>query len=86
MAGRIAVVDTKNRFVCWTDRATIHAERLPHRSVHIAVFDRKGRLIIQKRDRYKDTYPGHWDSSCAGHVEESDYPGGPNDQLDEVYH
>lgn len=86
MAGRIAVVDAQNRFLRWTERATIHAHRLPHRSVHVVVFDSKGRLVIQKRDRYKDTWPGHWDSSCAGHVEESDYVAGPDERLDEVYH
>jgi len=27
----------------------------------------------------------HWDVSCAGHVEESDYVRGPDDELDAVY-
>ncbi len=85
MPGRIAVVDAADRFVRWTDRATIHRERLIHRSIHVLVFDPVGRLVIQRRHRSKDTCPRHWDSSCAGHVEESDYLAGPDDDLDAVY-
>ncbi len=73
MPGRIAVVDGNDRFLRWTDRATIHRERLVHRSIHVLVFDPGGRLLIQRRHADKDTFPRHWDSSCAGHVEESDY-------------
>jgi isopentenyldiphosphate isomerase len=82
---RIAVVDADNRFVRWEARRTIHELRLVHRSVHIVVFDSQGRLLVQRRHRDKQTYPLYWDTSCAGHVEESDYVAGPDDELDRVY-
>ncbi len=82
---RIAVVDDGNRFVRWEPREVIHRDRLPHRSAHVLVFDRAGRLWVQKRHRRKLTWPGAWDTSVAGHVEESDYPRGPDDDLDAVY-
>lgn len=64
----------------------IHEQRLVHRSVHVMLFDSRGRLIVQQRHRDKQTFPLHWDISCCGHVEESDYyPGGPDAQLDRVY-
>jgi isopentenyldiphosphate isomerase len=85
MAGRIAVVDEHNRFVRWEERRIIHEQRLVHRSVHVLLFDRAGRLLVQRRHASKQTYPRFWDSSCAGHVEESDYPAGPDDELDRVY-
>src|SRR5262249_42239596 len=85
MAGRIAVVDDANRFIRWEERRIIHEQRLVHRSVHILVFDSAHRLLIQRRHRMKLTYPSYWDVSCAGHVEESDYTGGPDDDLDAVY-
>lgn len=85
MAGRIAVVDDQNRFVRWEDRRTIHEQALVHRSVHVLLFDRAGRLLVQRRHRAKQTHPRMWDVSCAGHVEESDYPGGPDADLDAVY-
>lgn len=84
MAGRIAVVDDHNRFVRWEARRT-RAKRLVHRSVHVLVWDAQRRLLVQRRHADKQTYPRHWDVSCAGHVEESDYVRGPDDELDAVY-
>lgn len=85
MAGRIAVVDDHDRFVRWEDRRTIHELQLVHRSVHVFIFDSAGRLLLQRRHASKQTYPRYWDTSCAGHVEESDYTAGPDDDLDAVY-
>ena len=86
MAGRIAVVDAQNRFVRWEDRRTIHEQQLVHRSVHVAIFDSAGRLLVQRRHAGKQTYPRCWDVSVAGHVEESDYTDGdPDRDLDGVY-
>lgn len=85
MPGRIAVIDAANRFVRWEDRRIIHEQRLIHRSVYILVFDAAGRLLLQRRHAGKQTNPRCWDVSVAGHVEESDYPAGPDDRLDEVY-
>jgi isopentenyldiphosphate isomerase len=85
MPGRIAVVDTANRFVRWEDRRTIHEQRLVHRSIHVLLYDSAGRLLVQRRHASKQTHPRCWDVSCAGHVEESDYTGGPDDDLDAVY-
>jgi isopentenyldiphosphate isomerase len=85
VGGRIAVVDADNRFVRWTDKAEIHRARLVHRSVHVLLLDSRGRLVVQKRHAEKLTDPGRWDLSVAGHVEEDDYPGGPDDDLDAVY-
>ncbi|MBA2540604.1 MAG: NUDIX domain-containing protein [Deltaproteobacteria bacterium] len=85
MAGRIAVVDDQNRFLRWEDRRTIHEQQLVHRSVHVVIFASDGRLLVQRRHADKQTYPRYWDISVAGHVEESDYAGGPDDDLDAVY-
>jgi isopentenyldiphosphate isomerase len=86
MAGRIAVVDDQDRFQFWEDRRVVHEKRLVHRSVHVLLFDTRGRLLLQRRHRSKQTHPGHWDLSCCGHVEESDYlPQGPDHELDRVY-
>ena len=42
---------------------------LMHRSVHILVFNSDNELFIQKRSMLKDSNPGLWDSSAAGHVD-----------------
>jgi len=42
---------------------------LMHRSVHILVFNSAGEVFIQKRSMNKDSNPGMWDSSAAGHLD-----------------
>lgn len=49
-------------------RQDAHRFGVWHRSVHIWIVDSKGRLLLQKRSMSKETYPGLWDISCAGHV------------------
>jgi isopentenyldiphosphate isomerase len=85
MDEQIAVVDAENQFLRWAPRRVIHTQRLVHRSVYVLVFDGGDRLLIQRRHRNKQTYPGHWDISCAGHVGADDYHAGPDDGLDAVY-
>jgi isopentenyldiphosphate isomerase len=46
----------------------VHARSLLHRAVHVLVFDRAGRVFLQKRSMAKDMAPGLWDSSCSGHL------------------
>ena len=82
---RIAVVDDDDCFVRWEARQVIHERKLWHRTVHVMVIDRLGRLIIQRRHRNKETYAGCWDISCSGHVEEGDYDGDPDHDLERVY-
>jgi isopentenyl-diphosphate Delta-isomerase len=64
----LEVFDGSNRLIGQASRGMIHRLGLRHRSVHILVFDRGGRLYLQLRRRQKDQYPGHWDTSAAGHV------------------
>jgi 16S rRNA (adenine1518-N6/adenine1519-N6)-dimethyltransferase len=93
MSTRVAVVDDRDRFLRWEERAVVHREQLLHRSVHVLVFTSARpnadapppRLVIQKRHQDKLTFAGHWDVSCSGHVDEEDYPRGPDDELDRVY-
>lgn len=85
MAGRMAVVDENNRFLRWAERSELHERFLPHRSVQILVFTSDNKLVLQRRHPDKDTYPHYWDLAACGHVEESDYTGGPDEDLDQVY-
>lgn len=85
MKNRIAVVNSHNHFVRWTDRREIHTHQLEHRSVVLLLWNSKSQLLIQKRHSTKMTYPSFWDVSCTGHVEESDYHAGPDDELSLVH-
>jgi isopentenyl-diphosphate delta-isomerase type 1 len=62
------VVDAQDNVIGVRTRGEIHQLGLMHRSVHILLFNSVGDLFIQKRSMSKDSNPGLWDSSAAGHV------------------
>jgi 16S rRNA (adenine1518-N6/adenine1519-N6)-dimethyltransferase len=66
---RIVVVDQNDRLLEPLDRKRVHRENLYHRAVHVFIFNHSGELFLQKRSHRKDTFPGCWDSSAAGHVD-----------------
>jgi isopentenyldiphosphate isomerase len=63
------VVDASDRVIGRERRSEVHRFGLRHRAVHVLVFDRFGRIFLQKRSASKDTAPGAWDSSASGHVD-----------------
>lgn len=63
------VVDELDRVVGRLPRAEVHRRSLPHRAVHVFVWDAAGRLLLQKRSLQKDESPGLWTSSASGHVD-----------------
>jgi 16S rRNA (adenine1518-N6/adenine1519-N6)-dimethyltransferase len=65
----LQVVDEHDNPVRGVERATVHAEKLLHRAVHIFVLNSGGEMLLQQRSYRKDTYPRKWDSSAAGHVD-----------------
>ncbi len=62
------VVDENDEVVRQEKRSVVHAEKMIHRSVHILVFNKKKEVLLQKRSVLKDNFPGHWDTSAAGHM------------------
>ena len=40
-----------------------------HPVVHLHLFDKAGRLYLQKRSEHKDVQPGKWDTAVGGHVD-----------------
>lgn len=63
------VVNERDEVVGRETRRVVHATGLWHRAVHVLVFDREGRVFLQKRSMKKDLSPGLWDSSCSGHLD-----------------
>jgi isopentenyldiphosphate isomerase len=49
-------------------RAEVHRDGDWHRSVHVWILNGKNELLIQRRSLNKDTNPGLWDVSAAGHL------------------
>ncbi len=54
-------------------RETIHKKGLLHRTVHIWLY-KKNEVLLQKRANGKDSHPGLWDISAAGHVDIGETP------------
>ena len=65
----LEIVDAEDRVIGTATRSEIHRKGLLHRAVHLFVFDRAGRIYVQRRSDSKDRDPGKLDSSAAGHVE-----------------
>lgn len=63
-------------------RRLVHRDGDWHRSVHIWLLDERGELLLQRRSEHKDTHPGRWDVSCAGHIGAGD--GGPDTAVREL--
>ncbi len=53
-----------------SDKTVLRGETLGdeecHFGVHICVFNSNGEMLIQKRQPFKDGYPGRWDVSVGG--------------------
>jgi isopentenyldiphosphate isomerase len=55
-------------------REIVHAEGLAHRTVHVWVVNGAGEILFQKRSKGKDSHPGRWDVSAAGHLRPGEKP------------
>lgn len=51
-----------------------HAKGLWHQAVHVWMYNSKGEILLQKRSIKKDSWPGMWDISAAGHVSSGETP------------
>ena len=53
-------------------RSEAHRLGLWHRTVHIGVVNCQNQIVLQKRARTKESFPGLWDISAAGHITAGD--------------
>jgi isopentenyl-diphosphate Delta-isomerase len=60
--------NTGNKIV----RSLAHAKGIWHRTVHVWIRNRSGELLLQRRSLNKETFPGLWDISAAGHISAGD--------------
>ncbi len=59
------------------ERTEAHAKGICHRTAHIWVIRQvEGvyQVLLQKRSSTKDSFPGRWDTSSAGHIQAGDEP------------
>ena len=66
---QFVVVNEQDEIVGYKTRYECHHNKLCiHRSIAIALFNAKGKLVMQKRSKQKDLYPGYYTLSSTGHV------------------
>lgn len=56
------------------NKSIAHKEGICHGISAIALIDKNGRLLIQKRSSNKTTEPNKWDLSGAGHIDADETP------------
>lgn len=56
------ILNYKTRYECH------HNKNLIHRAVGVIVFNKKGNILLQKRNVNKDLFPGFYTISTGGHV------------------
>ncbi|MDD4820093.1 MAG: NUDIX domain-containing protein, partial [Flavobacteriales bacterium] len=57
-----------------TTKLAAHQNGLWHASAHIWIYNANGEVLLQKRSTTKDTFPGMWDISVAGHIDAGETP------------
>ncbi len=63
------IVNEKGEVIGKAPRSECHGNpALVHRAVHVLVFNKKGELLLQLRNKDKDIQPGKWDTSVGGHL------------------
>ena len=63
------IVNDRDEVIGRGARSDVHRLGHKHRAVHVLVYNSRGRIFLQKRSQQKDTFPGAWDSSAAGHLD-----------------
>ena len=59
------------------ERGKAHSEGIRHRTAHVWIIRRNGKqteVLLQKRSLKKDSFPGQFDTSSAGHIQAGDEP------------
>jgi isopentenyl-diphosphate delta-isomerase len=64
---QVILVDEQDRELGASEKLRAHVEGALHRAFSVFVFDRDGRLLLQRRAREKYHSGGLWSNTCCGH-------------------
>jgi len=68
----VEIVDPRNRPLAVLPLPEAHRQGLMHRAVLVLVFNHEKKVYLQKRSKRKMLYPGCWDLSATGHVQQGE--------------
>ena len=74
MSDAVVLVDTTDRPQGTADKLKAHAEGWLHRAFSVFVFDRQGRLLLQRRAPDKYHSGGLWSNTCCSHPRAEEPP------------
>ena len=63
------VVDDNDNVVKKAPFDEVYKKKLPHRIIHILIFNSKGEMALQLRSAKKSFAPLHWSTAVGGHVQ-----------------
>ncbi len=65
----IDVIDENDNVIGQAPYSDIYSKKLPHRIVHLFIFNDAGEMALQLRSKHKSFCPGAWSTSVGGHVQ-----------------
>lgn len=87
MDERIDILNAEGAFTGKTAmKSEAHRKGWYHASVHVWIYTDDGEVLLQQRAFDKDTFPGYWDVSVAGHIGagETALSSGQREVLEEI--
>jgi isopentenyldiphosphate isomerase len=63
------VIDEEDNVIGQMAHADINTKLLPHRIVHVLIFNKEGKMLLQKRSATKSFCPHHFSTAVGGHVQ-----------------
>ncbi|MEK6889804.1 MAG: NUDIX domain-containing protein [Nanoarchaeota archaeon] len=63
------IVNDKDEVIGKAEYSEIYKNKLPHRIVHVLIFNSKGEIALQIRSKNKSFCPGFFSTSAGGHVQ-----------------
>lgn len=70
----VVLVDESDREVGTMEKLEAHRRGVLHRAVSVVIFDRSGRMLLQRRAASKYHSPGLWANSCCSHPRVGESP------------
>ena len=70
--GKVVVVDKNDEQIGAVDKTEAIEKGMIRRISRVFMFNDKGEVFLQRRSENKDTFPGAWDESAGGHVDEGE--------------
>jgi isopentenyl-diphosphate delta-isomerase len=67
MAEHVVLVDERDREIGTAPKLDAHQSGALHRAFSVVLFDRAGRMLLQRRARSKYHSGGLWANTCCGH-------------------